>query len=147
MKQLKNMMGIIIACLFVSSFSIFLVFAGDYQGELINKICAYAMGIAFWLGLLVGYAVFIVFNKKRKQDTDTKMKQRPGIVCFFSNRYATFFDVLLAISLIVTIVCLIVPSYEVIMITALSLCLFSFHMHSILNGINFKYLTEVQKER
>ncbi len=145
MKQLKKMMWWIWICLFISSFSLLFSFGGDFNGSTMNKIFAYATGLGFWLGLLIGYILLFVLNRNRKRYDNTALTRRAGIICFFSNRYATVFDILLAVSLIVTVLFFVLLSYHSEAIIALCICLFSLHMHIILNGINFQYIYSDKK--
>lgn len=145
------MMKVIFGLLFISSFSIILVFFGDYEGELINCICAYLVGIGFWGGLIFAYVLFGVLNARRKKQLKStenlNTEKRPGIICFFSNKYAKVFDILLVISLLLTVVFMFVPFLnQDAVIISLSVFLFSLHMHSILNGINFKYIQNQKEE-
>ena len=119
--------------------------------ELINKICAYLVGICFWAGLIAGYIVFAVINSKRKKQLKKKKesaKSLPGIICFFSNKYAKVFDILFVISLILSVVFMFIPALNqgFVSVLVISVCVFSLHMHSILNGVNYKYIQNLEEE-
>lgn len=145
--SVQKLMKLVFVLLFISSFSLILVLFGDYEGELINKICAYLVGICFWGGLIAGYILFGVINSKRKKKKESA-KKRPGVICFFSNKYAKVFDILFVISLILSVVFMFIPALNqgIVLVLFISVCVFSLHMHSILNGVNYEYIQNQKEE-
>ena len=150
MNKNLNLMKTIVVLLFVSSFSLILSFFGDYSGNAFNVIMAYAVGVLFWLGLIVGYILFFSLNKRRKKDKKFvyKFKSRPGIFVFFSNKYAFVIDIAMIAMLIFTVIFSFIPlmNYSLSVVSA-SILLFLIHMHCLLNGVNFKYILSITKER
>lgn len=143
----KNLMKAIIISLFTSSFSLILSYFGDYQGNIINIIMAYAVGVLFWLGLIIGYVLLFILSKHRKAKTKPK-KCKPGIIVFFSNKPAKIADLTMVGSLILTLVFTFIPFLRFgIEIVFLSILVFSIHMHCLFNGVNFKYINSIINKR
>lgn len=158
MEKLQKRMKTIIALLFVSSFSLLLSFFGDFNGNMLNIIVAYAIPIFFWGGMIAAYVMLFIFNKQRvmliKSDknpqkelnrSNNKIKRptrfMPGALRILSNKYATIFDFLSMIFLILTILFSFFPNMnQVVVIVCLALLVFSLHMHCLLNGVNFTYI-------
>lgn len=139
-----------IVMLFVSSFAILLSFVGDYNGSFLNIIFALLTGILFWIGLILGYVFLAVVNSHRKRfekkngiDGNTN---KVGAVTFFRNKPAILFDILFIVSLISTLIFMFVPFLDKgIALILLSVCLFSLHMHCILNGKNYLYYKTIKR--
>lgn len=140
-------MKAIIISLFTSSFSLILSYFGDYQGNIINVIMAYAVGVLFWLGLIIGYVLLFILSKHRKAKTKPK-KSKPGIIVFFSNKPAKIADLTMVGSLILTLVFTFIPFLSFgIEIVFLAILVFSIHMHCLFNGVNFKYINSIINKR
>ncbi len=141
----KNLMKAIIISLFTSSFSLILSYFGDYQGNIINVIMAYAVGVLFWLGLIIGYVLLFILSKHRKAKTKAK-KCKPGIIVFFSNKPAKIADLTMVGSLILTLAFTFIPFLSFGIETVfLAILVFSIHMHCLFNGVNFKYINSINK--
>ena len=141
----------------VSSFSLILSSIGNYKGNTINVIAAILAGSFFWLFLIGGYLLFALISGHRKEYEKLKKdsgnsrrvkrrNNRPGIICFFSNKYAAVADFALFISFFLILLFLFIPSVSRnIVIIMISVFVYSLHMHSILNGRNFKYIVQLSK--
>ena len=68
MEKLNNKMRTIIILLFISSFSLLLSFWGDYNGNVLNIIIAYAIPILFWGGMILAYVMLYQFNNQYQKD-------------------------------------------------------------------------------
>lgn len=159
MKKDIILMKLVVLFLAISSFSLILVPFSDYDGSAFNVVTAIIAGVLFWLFLILGYLVFAgiakhrkVYEKKATSSNKGRLsradnKKKPGIVCFFSNKFAMIADIVLIASFILTLVMvLFIPQTpQVIQIILISLLLFSLHMHCVLNGINFRYIRERSK--
>ena len=160
MKNDKILMKIVYCLLAVSSLSLMLATVADFKGEPFKVFLAYATGVIFWLFLILGYVVFYKINKHRKEyektqvresDRETRRKNRetnkkPGIICFFSNKYAVIADIVMVVSLVLSLVFLFVPSLsQNAAIIFVSILVLSIHMHGILNGVNFRYISKISK--
>lgn len=153
MSRLRTHMYIICGLLFVSSFSLLFSLKGNFEGTTLEKILAYATGTGFWLCLIMGYVLLFRMNQFRKQQKDSPSEKHWGIFSFFSNKYAQWADILLIISLVGTVLFLVLASkypanelYSTMTVIILSVCLFSLHMHAVLNGINFQYVLDKTKQ-
>ena len=158
MEKLNNKMRTIIILLFISSFSLLLSFWGDYNGNVLNIIIAYAIPILFWGGMILAYEMLYQFNKQRIKNAEAEKplnnnserthnrimrptRFMPGALRIISNKYATIFDFLSLIFLILVIVLSFIPNVnQVIVIVCLSVLVFSLQMHCLLNGVNFTYI-------
>lgn len=158
MEKLNNKMRTIIILLFISSFSLLLSFWGDYNGNVLNIIIAYAIPILFWGGMILAYVMLYQFNKQRIKNSEAEKplnnnserthnrimrptRFMPGALRIISNKYATIFDFLSLIFLILVIVLSFIPNVnQVIVIVCLSVLVFSLQMHCLLNGVNFTYI-------
>lgn len=140
-------MKAVFVSLFVSSFSILLSFFGDYNGTTANVIAAYAVGILFWLFLIVGYVLLGVINSHRKKAVENK-KGKPGIIRFFSNKKAKIFDIAMIVLFVLVLICELVPKIDDnIAVVLMAILLFTIHMHCVLNGVNFNYLSGSLKDK
>ena len=155
-------MKMVLSFLSVSSLSLMLATVADFKGDTFKIILAYFTGAVFWLFLILGYVIFFVLSRHRKTYEKTKenrsdrtdrrresenktgKKSLPGILRFFSNRYAVVADVVMAISIIL----LVIPSNsQNVTIIIVSILVLSVHFHGILNGINFEYIRELSNKK
>lgn len=136
-------MKAVITLLAVSSFSFLLTYIGNFKGNLLSVIVAYATGILFWGGLISAYIIFAVINSKRKKTVKKKTAFKEiGLVNFFSNQYAKCFDILLVVFLLLITISLFVQILENATVIFITGFVFSLHMHGILNGMNFRFLLD-----
>ena len=108
--------------------------AGDALPQILS-------GAWFWATFAIGYGLFFLFNRKRKkEDGAARDTKRPGLLRFMGNRWAVVADCafLAGVSAFVTVLLVAPQSYFVYAL--LSLVFFSFHMHCVLNGVNFRCL-------
>lgn len=138
----------IILC--ISALSILLVFFANYSGNVFNIITAYLMGVVFWGGLIAGYVLLFIVNKHRKQKSSSqKAEKKPkfGIITFFSNKPAIIADVVMCLSLVLTIVFTFVHVLNDGLWTVFgSIFLCAIHLHIIFNGANFKYIKSIENK-
>lgn len=119
------------------------------------------LALIFWIGLVTAFVLLGIISSHRKQRERielrsrdnrrkrSKTKQKPGIIVFFSNIYASSADVIMLIAFIINLVIIIVPFNEkdsFTYITPVSVFIYSVIFHSILNGINFKYILSYKKD-
>lgn len=147
----KRLFYIISICLFLSSFPMILIPFGDFEGSQSQRILLYTIGILFWLGLVVGYAVFLYMNQTRKKvDPDSKNIGKPGICSFWSNLWAKIADTGMVAGLAGVILCVITKRGNAYLeLTVLAIFLFSLHMHGLLNGriYSFVFGSDVEEKR
>lgn len=117
-------------------------------------IGAYFLAGMFWIS--IGLEIFCVLQctGKRKQmegNSNQSLGREAtgfGVIHFFRNREATAADFLLFISAIAAaIIIWFEIENEWIIIGAVSLLFFSFHMHCLLNGRNYRYYKILRENR
>ena len=101
-------------------------------------------GVLFWGGFIMGCVMqFVLMIQYRKLVGIGKGQktEKMGLISFFKNKIATIFDLLFVISLISLIVEKIWTDMTLyVCFVSLSLLIFSFIMHCILNGKIFRYI-------
>ncbi len=156
MNKLKKMMIAVIVLLSISSLSILLTYFGYRDGNFINRFLVYAVPITFFVFMIAGYVVLFFTNSERKivQEKEQNSKQAsarsnrkqrptkglPGAFRILTNKYATIFDLLSALFLILTVVFSFIPLLRTASIATVSFLVLCLQMHSILNGVNFTYI-------
>jgi len=95
----------------------------------------------FWLSAILASITFLLANRKRKA-ASSPAKFRPGIFRFFQNPWAKMADTAFGVSLIGLIVVLLVASQSYFTFIFVSLSVFTFLMHCVMNGKNFQYFVE-----
>lgn len=123
----------------------------------VAKSVSFIGGLLFFLFLLLGYFMFYRFSQFRKQNTDCAKatKGKPGIIVFFSNPPAKKADIAMIISLVISMVTLIMGQvntaihanilFNVISVLSSAVFIFTIQMHAILNGVNYRYYMELNK--
>lgn len=104
----------------------------------------YAVGIQFWVSLLVSLILTLAVSLMRKKyaGQDMTFKKLPGIVTFFSNRESKVADILTVVFLIAFIICTFVTDSYLIYVF-IFLTVLSFEAHCVLNGKNYTYMKEL----
>ena len=131
----------------VSSASFLLIPVSSFSGTSLQKTLAYLVGILFWSGLIAGTAMSAVLGKIRRTE-HYKKYDLPGALCFFKNKKAKLFDIVMiaaAVALIITSI--IGAGTGWVYMILLSACVFSVYMHSVFNGNNYSFAVfkEVKK--
>ena len=127
---------------FVMSLSLLFMYQDIlYIGMPIREVIA---SIVFWVMLLIGILVqimlYISMRESIKSDFATK-KRKIGLICLFSNRYADVADLLMIVSMIILIISFILTdASNYFNYIILSVFVFSFSMHCVLNGRKFYYM-------
>lgn len=135
----KKLLYFQIISYFVSSISLALTSFVSYEDSLMKKIISIIIGILFWAGLVVG--IILIFVAK-KQNENLSNAKGIGLISFFKNRPAICFDVIMIVSLIISIVVIVIQSESFIGSLIIALFVFSFEMHCILNGKTYNSLRE-----
>lgn len=142
MKKQKYMFWISTLGFFVMSLSLLFMYQDIlYIGMPIREVIA---SIVFWVMLIIGILVqimlYISMRESIKSDFATK-KRKIGLICFFSNRYAAVADLLMIVSMIILIISFILTdASNYFNYIILSVFVFSFSMHCVLNGRKFYYM-------
>lgn len=141
--QKKQLLYLYMAFLAVLSISVFLMPMGIKIADK-TKILTYLSGTMFWVGFVgtICIALYITYLRRRsKAFADEKsIHKRLGIILFFQNRPAIISDVLLFVALIGFIITRVLSETTVFPFLFLSLFIFSFGMHCMLNGSNYNYI-------
>ena len=116
-----------------------------------TRLLLYFSGAAFWLGAVgtVYMALQICLSRKDSRHIDVKSirLKKLGVLNFFQNKAARIADIVMFISIIgfVIIRCTDVTTVSFIFFAVF---IFSFGMHCMLNGINYKYMNnEVRRDK
>lgn len=128
----KKYVYISVFCLQAASLAvIFSVFA-DYRSTGFQKIYSICISLLFWGGLAAGYILLVLFYSKNRKE---KQKGLPGILKFFSNRYAAAADTGFFICILLLVIFSLIKFEQAwVYSVLLGGLFFSFHMHCILNG-------------
>ena len=143
-KKIKRLFWFAIAFIAVAS-GTFLLMPLVTEATQNRRMLTMAIGIAFWLSSIAGYALLIAANIKRrwfinhKVDGDVKMDCLPGIISFFQNIPGTVFDVIMFVSLVMFLIIAFTKwRYDYISYILLSLFYLSLNLHSMFNGRIYK---------
>lgn len=144
-KRVKQRIHILfgyIAFLTVLSFSVFLMpFAIKVADK--SMILTYTSGILFWIGLIGTLAVAVYITVLRRQNrgfVKANPKKQLGLIHFFQNTPASICDILMFVSLFGFIFTDVWTRTTILPFIFLSLLIFSFGMHCMLNGSNYIYI-------
>lgn len=126
-----------ISMFFLSDLGLFLSQFVVKSGGQTNRIIAVISGVLFWMGLIIAI-VFGLLQKKMitNKDKDNKIT----LIKFFSNKPAFVFDVLLVVSFVAFVICMSINRMSNIATIIFSIFIFSFEMHCVFNGKNYKYI-------
>ena len=151
-KVTGRLFSLSIAGCFISAVSIWLILVSESATEAAGTV-SYVSGILFWAGLAAGIFFWVMAFRKCRQTEEYKKIQtssRPGFISFFTDKAAMAADVLLAISLVITVLSVFIRMNYILSLGSLFVLLFTFHLHYLLNGRVYKYLklerTRVRKE-
>lgn len=142
-QQRKQMLYLYAVFLAAMSASVFLMPFGIKMADE-SMMLTYISGILFWIGLLgtIAMAVHITLSRRRSQGfakTHPNHK-RLGLIHFFQNMPAFICDILMFISLIGFIITRIWVGTTIWPFIFLSILVFTFGMHCMLNGSNYIYI-------
>ena len=117
--------------------------AGDKESE---NWSVFLSGAMFWVSLISGYVLIIFTDRYRKKQLG--QQQAPdsiktwGAFRIASNLPAIIADSAFALSLIGLLVFIFVNSESYMTYIFLCITVFALHMHCMLNGANFKYISD-----
>ncbi len=151
-KKDTMLLGISVLSFFVLAISFLLM---PLDGENVTENASTYMlisGIMFWASIIIGIITQCLLARRRKTWYETnnvkkvKGTQKIGVVSFFKNSYATIADAVAVISLVGLVVALIATQgIGYICYILVSLFVFSFSMHCILNGKVYYYIFNQDK--
>lgn len=126
-----------ISMFFLSDLGLFLSqFVVKSDGQT-NRIIAVISGLLFWMGLIIAIVFGLLQNK---MITNKYKDNKIALIKFFSNKPAFVFDVLLVVSFVAFVICMIINRMSNIATIFFSVFIFSFEMHCVFNGKNYKYI-------
>lgn len=136
----------------IGSLMIMLIPFADFNENALKKILAYFIGIGFWGFTIYGYYLLLnAYKQKKKIEKDFPKrvkKQRLGIFNFFATKEGMLADIMCVISIVAFgIVTLFKIKIDLFTMVVISLLIFSFQMHCILNGENFLYMKFIISRR
>ncbi len=109
-----------------------------------TKIPMYAVGVLFWVGLIMTVVMAVRINNARKRDTAFQKRRgnhkKMSLIHFFQNKKALVSDVAMLASLTALVVACFTTENVFVHFSLVSLLVFSFGMHCILNGVNYNYI-------
>ena len=125
-------------CLFVFFLAIvsFSVILMPFNVDDNTMIPPWISGALFWFGVIGVFTIVVIINIKRKRNSEfyknsEKVKQL-GLICFFQNRAAIVFDILMFISIIAFIILIVMGSNYYFEFICLSVFIFTFGMHCMI---------------
>jgi len=142
-KQRRQWFLLYITFLFLLSEAIlFMPFANERKET--SPTMLYIAGATFWFGLLGVIVMALVINSARKRSQRFNklypgLKQL-GVVHFFRNKPAVIADLVMFVSIIGFIIATSLRAKLLLSFLLLAISVFSFGMHCMLNGINYKYI-------
>lgn len=143
-KKIKRLFWLAVAFIAVAS-GTFLLMPLVTDATQNRRMLAMAIGIAFWLSSIAGYALLIAANIERRwfishrADGNLKMNCLPGVISFFQNILGTVFDVIMFMSLVMLLIIAFTKwRYDYISYILLSLFYLSLNLHSMFNGRIYK---------
>lgn len=147
MENLRKKFKAVIILLAISSLSVVLTLCASYTLNWFTIAIAYALPFIFWGCMCWGYKILLFdINKiRRKAQGEIKKKNYihlPGIICFFSNKYAKIADITMIVSFVVSLILYNINILNgILFVITVPIFLFSIQMHCILNGVNYEYIT------
>lgn len=134
-----------IICFMVFALSIIPMYATRTELDSTSKI----YGVIFWISLIGGaisqFALWLSYKRwMRIYRIRRKKRRNPGIITFFSNKYAKVADISFVIVAFITILAF-TTDYELWCYIMLSLLIFAFSMHCILNGKTYYHVLKQDK--
>lgn len=132
--------------IFLAMFSLSFAFMPTAVSAMYNGAngLLYFTGSSFWLGLILAIVSMMLLDINRRRNVKFQEKYKGlkqfGLVNFFKNKPARIFDIVAAVSFFVNVMIQIINVNKTLIFIGISLFIFSFGMHCILNGVNYIYI-------
>lgn len=148
-RQRKIKLCLYVIFLVVMSVSfVFMPFGVKMADE--SMTLTYISGTMFWIGFLgtIATAVCITYSRCRSKDFNKEYpnQKQLGLIHFFKNKPASVCDILMLVSLVGFIIACIWVETTILPYIFLSILIFSFGMHCMLNGSNYIYINKINKK-
>lgn len=147
-ETMKKGLAAVAGAFLLSSLSVILVPFSLNESNNLN-IAGYISGILFWMGLLAGSGgyFFLYYKNKKRIQEKIQHPKRPAVICFFSSSIGTAADIVLIISLVVTIYCAVkITVNQTVSLVFLFLLIISIYSHFIFNGKIYRYICQKTKK-
>lgn len=152
-KQVDSIwMGVSVFSFLSLSISFLLMPLGSETSNGSLSVYTLVAGIMFWVSLFLGIVTQCVLSHRRKmwyvihRVRRLRTGQKTGLVSFFENPFAAVADIALIITLIGLIITVVLAQGgEYLYYILISVLVFSFSMHCILNGKTFYHVTNQNK--
>ncbi len=145
-------MGISIAFLLMLSISFLLMLPEDDSSIVEKSVFMFVSGGMFWVSSIMLVISQIVLSRQRKKwYAVNKVRKdigsrRLGVISFFSNTLATVADIISVLSLVGLVIAMVASKGGgYICFVLISIFVFSFGMHCILNGRVYYFVTNKKK--
>lgn len=149
-KRRRKMMWLYTGFLALLAISVCLMPIGSSLKEK-TTIIMYISGVAFWIGLIGTICMAVKINNSRKNSYRFNERfgnhKQLGVVHFLQNTEAIIADIAMFVSIVAFIIAKIWISEIIVSFILLAIFIFSFGMHCMLNGINYRYINyKVRRE-
>ena len=142
-KQKRQMFVLYVLFLMLLSLSIAFMHLSSKIAETF-RAASVISGACFWIGFIGTVVTAVRINHFRKRSALFKgfqpKQKKLGLIHFFQNKTAKFFDILMFISLVSFLIFVLFVKNNAISFVFLSIFVFSFGMHCMLNGTNYEYI-------
>lgn len=146
MQKHRNLFKLSILCSIMGAMILFsIVFLKEIKSDNIRQLISYLIGGVFWLGTLIKIFLIILMNNLRKESgLHAKVNSgglHIGLVSFFKTKEGIMADVMLGISLFLTLFLVILKvNYQILVMMTISILYLSFDFHCFFNGMNFRMI-------
>lgn len=142
-KQRRQMMHLFTGFLFLCALAIALMPLGNSMKDK-TMLIMYCSGAAFWVGLLGTIYMVLKINRVRKGNHRFNEffgnRKQLGLIHFFQNTKAMIADMAMIVSIIALVIAVLCRANLQVIYFIISMFVFTFGMHCMLNGMNYKYI-------
>lgn len=143
-RKAKIMFYLSIVFLALNSASLFAIPKVNYDIDANNRTFSLVCSSMFWVSLIIAWVSNIVCYKRL--NVKSYIDGKVGMLTFFSSKVAMLVDILCGTLLIATIIILIVSNNSTLEFSFISLFIFAFQLHCLLNSKLYKYLFNQKQE-
>lgn len=117
-----------------------------------SKWVVYVIATMFWVSWIAIIAATLLLSRVResalRKKPDLTRYRGVGVVKFFQNKYAVVADIVMSVALIAFVAVILWAEHLLVLsFILLAILIFSFGMHCILNGVNYKFVTEIRRRK
>lgn len=149
-EQQTQMLYVFIGFLFLCALAVAFMPVGNEMKDK-TMVIMYCSGAVFWIGLIGTILMALKINSRRKtsyrfNEAFGNQKQL-GLIHFFQNRQALIVDIAMIISIIALIIAKGCYANLQVVYVIIAVFIFSFGMHCMLNGVNYKYINYIKEQK